>query len=116
MKEHSENSLNEFREKVKKQNSADYFHKLMVILEKASLLEYEIIVKEFKFIVHDPHFTLNDDVVLNVYYSDEDWLKLETLDWQLQYCRDQSLKAHIENIKQNALSKLTPEERAILGV
>jgi len=95
----------------------EYLPKFMALLERATKLNFAVEVKDGKFVVTDRDDYYDSAHYLTADYSEESQNKLDNLAY---YVDDKQKKQDEENrkfqLKQNALNKLSKEERELLGL
>jgi hypothetical protein len=94
---------------------AAYPERLMKVLERASRVGFELTVREGKFHVVE----LNEDFseVLTLEYTEESDLSLDTLFYRVEDVEEERAEANRRDmVRRAALSKLSQEERELLGL
>ncbi len=95
----------------------NYLPRLMRALETASKLNYALEVKEGKFVVYDRNERKPESFHLTAEYSETNQNRLSDLEWKVDYAaREQAEADRKFLVKQVALTKLSKEERELLGV
>ena len=97
--------------------AATYPERLMAMLERATKQNFELEVRDAKFVLSDRDDRRDRPVELTLTYSKENQEALHELDWRVdmkeQAEREAARKAAV---KQAALAKLSKEERELLGL
>lgn len=95
----------------------DYFPKLMSLMERASNVYADISVQNGKFIVSLSSERLQDQYVFSAQYDEESQNFLYTLEYTLERIEQQRAEAERKiKLRNEALAKLSDEERAALGL
>lgn len=97
---------------------AAYPAKLMAALEEATTENnYELTVKNGMFSLRDRDANTDLTLSLTMSYTENSWNALESLEWDLeQYAEERANRERRYAVKQAALSKLSNEEREVLGL
>lgn len=104
-----------YRARLEAEKASDYPIMLMTAIERSASVNYELTVKDAKFLVRDRNS--NARWILSLTYTYDDYEVLEQMIWDIEHEeaeiaeRERKYKA-----KQEALAKLTKEERELLGV
>lgn len=97
--------------------AASYPERLMAMLERATKVNFELEVREGKFVLEDRDDRRDRTVELTLTYSAENQEALHELDWRVDMKEEAQREAERRaNLRRNALSKLTAEEREELGL
>ena len=97
--------------------AATYPQRLMEMLERATNQNFELEVKEGKFVLSDRDDRYERAVELTLEYSRENQEGLHELDWRVDMKEAAQREAERKaQVKRTALSKLTEEEREALGL
>ena len=107
----------EFRKQQEEELRNGYLPYLLKQLGRASKCGFSIKVEEETFVVSYSNYSGNAEVKLPAYFSKNAWGSLYDLEWDLdmeEKKREEELRRI--NIRTSALAKLTPEERAALGI
>lgn len=97
--------------------AATYPERLMEMLERATKVNFELAVREGKFVLSDRDDRRERNVELTLTYSAENQEALHELDWRVDMKEEAEREAERRRlVKQAALSKLTQEERELLGL
>lgn len=100
---------------------SEYSARLMSALEESAKFNFELTVKDGKFVVVDRDRSranwTTDAVELTMDWSDETQMQLENLEFRVGMKAMVAAEAErVRLLKQNALNKLTKEEREALGL
>jgi hypothetical protein len=97
---------------------AAYPAKLMAALEEATTKNnYELTVKNGMFSLRDRDANTDLTLSLTMSYTENSWNALESLEWDLeQYADERANRERRAALKSSALSKLSNEEREVLGL
>ena len=99
---------------------AEYSARLMSALEESAKFNFELTVKSGKFMVVDrdrSRANWTDAFELTMDWSDESQMQLENLEFRVGMKAVVAAEAErVRLLKQNALNKLTKEEREALGM
>ncbi len=93
-----------------------YTERMMAVLERATKMNFEIEVKDAKFVLSDR------DNRYTTFYVLPAWTEFaDTSLWELEYNVEDKEAKHAEaerraNVRKEALSKLSEEEREVLGL
>ena len=94
---------------------AQYPTRLLDALELATSLNYELQVKEAKFVVRNPNE--REEFYLTPMHTRASQDTLQEMEWTLESEQERRAEAHrLYNLKQTALSKLSKEEKELLGL
>lgn len=97
--------------------AATYPARLMAMLERATRQNFELEVRDAKFVLSDRDDRRDRVVELTLEYSTENQEALHELDWRVDVKEQAALEAERKrNARANALNKLTKEERELLGL
>ncbi len=106
----------EFQDAQQQKDREAYPERLMKVLERASNVGYEIKVKDSMFLVSDYNSYLNV-VKLTSTYSEQNTESLNELEYIITVEETRKAEAKRKSeLKTTALSKLTREERDVLGL
>lgn len=113
-KKHKELLLEQYLAEQEAMERAEYFPKLMRVLEAACAMDYELTVRNSLFRLRERGWSPS---WLGAEYSRKNLEKLEEFERELQM-KQETLAEEVrrEKAKQEALAKLTKEEREILGL
>lgn len=104
-----------YQAKLQAENEADYPVMLMNALERSTNVNFVLTVKEFKFLLQSP---TGDEVwTLNPTYTKDDYEVLVHMMWEIEH--EEAVIAERKRkykAKQEALAKLTKEERVLLSL
>lgn len=96
---------------------ATYPQRLMAMLERATKVNFELEVREGKFVLTDRSESGHQPVELTLTYSLDNHEGLCELDWQVDVKEEKEREAERRyQLKQSALAKLTKEERDALNL
>jgi hypothetical protein len=97
--------------------AATYPDRLMAMLERAPNANWELSVKENKFILTDRDESWASVFELTLVYSQKNQDTLNELEWRVE-AKEAEVReaARRYQVKQTALSKLTQEEKELLGL
>lgn len=97
---------------------AAYPAKLMAALEEATTKNnYDLTVKNGMFSLRDRDANTDLTLSLTMSYTENSWNALESLEWDLeQYADERANRQRRAALKSSALSKLSNEEREVLGL
>ena len=96
--------------------AASYPKRLMAMLERATKFDYELTVRDSKFMLVDRDDRSTSAIELGISYSIDSQQELDDLDWRVDLKERQALEAERKRLlRENALRKLTQEERLELG-
>lgn len=101
------------------EEAQEYLPRLMVALERATKEHnYELTVKDGMFVANDRDTRgWNENLRLAPNYSRVDFDNLTSLEWDLQMKDEEKAEARRRaEVRANALSKLTKEEKELLGL
>lgn len=99
------------------EQAATYPDRLMAMLERATNANWELSVKENKFILNDRDETWAPVFELTLVYSQQNQDTLNELDWRLDVKEAEIREsARRYQVKQTALAKLSQEEKDLLGL
>jgi hypothetical protein len=107
--------LEQLAQEEREREQATYPARLMEVLERASRVRFELTVRDSQFRVTQ----LNDEfmVVLTLEYTPESNYELDELRYRLNDIEEQEADAaRREMVRRAALSKLSQEERELLGL
>ena len=97
--------------------AATYPERLMEMLERATKVNFELNVREGKFVLENRNARREPVVVLTPTYSAEGQEALHELEWCVEMKEEEEREAaRKESVRQAALAKLSREEREMLGV
>lgn len=97
--------------------AATYPERLMAMLERATNANWELSVKENTFILNDRDESWAPVFELTLVYSQTNQDTLNELDWRVDVKEAEIREAARRyQVKQTALSKLTKEEKDLLGL
>jgi hypothetical protein len=97
--------------------AATYPQRLMAMLERATKQNFELEVREGKFVLTDRDDHFDRVVELTLTYSTENQEGLHELDWRVDMKEEAEREAARKAaVKQAALAKLSKEERELLGL
>jgi len=104
---------------LKAKEAAEYHTRLMKALEEATKEHYDLIVQDGQFKLMD--YSSSDDrtyaYLFDPSYTVGSWLDLEELEYRLERLAEERAEANrLYKLKQEALAKLTDEEREVLGL
>ena len=93
-----------------------YPQRLMEMLERAQNVNFELTVKDGKFLLNDRDAS-RDIVSLTLTYDTQNERAMQELDWRVDLKEEEEREAQRRALVRNqALSKLTQEERELLGI
>ena len=96
---------------------ATYPQRLMAMLERATKVNFELEVRDAKFVLTDRDDRCDRTVELTLAYSKENQEALHELDWRVDMKEEAEREANRKfAVKQAALAKLSNEERELLGL
>lgn len=100
------------------EQAATYPQRLMAMLERATRVNFELTVEDGKFLLEDrderEHYRV---VALTLEYTQDNQETLHELDWRVDLKEEREREAQRKfQLRQNALNKLTAEERKELGL
>jgi antitoxin component of MazEF toxin-antitoxin module len=99
------------------EQAATYPDRLMEMLERATKQNFELEVREGKFVLSDRDDRRERTVELTLTYSTENQEALHELDWRVDMKEEAEREAARKAaVRQAALSKLSQEERELLGL
>jgi hypothetical protein len=99
------------------EQAATYPQRLMVMLERATKANFELTVKDGEFLLNDRDDRSAGWVVLTMIWSTENEGELQELDWRVELKEEAEREAQRRVMVRNqALNKLSLEEREILGL
>lgn len=97
--------------------AATYPARLMAMLERATKQNWELTVKEGRFLLEDRDDRRDRTVVLTLTYSTENQEALHELDWRVDMKEEAEREAERQrNLRRQAFNKLSQEERDALGL
>jgi antitoxin component of MazEF toxin-antitoxin module len=97
--------------------AATYPARLMEMLERATKQNFELEVRDAKFVLSDRDDRRERTVELTLTYNTENQEALHELDWRVDMKEEAEREAERKRLaKQAALAKLTKEERELLGL
>ena len=97
--------------------AATYPARLMAMLERATKVNFELEVRDGKFVLEDRDDRRDRVVELTLTYSTENQEALHELEWRVDMKEEAEREAERKRLaKQAALAKLTKEERELLGL
>ena len=99
------------------EQAATYPERLMALLERATKANFELEVREAMFFLQDRDNRRNQTVALTLTYSKANEEALQGLDWRVELKEEAEREAQRRVMVRNqALNKLSLEEREILGL
>jgi antitoxin component of MazEF toxin-antitoxin module len=99
------------------EQAATYPARLMEMLERATNQNFELEVREGMFVLTDRDDRRDRTVMLTLTYSTENQEALHELDWRVDMKEEAEREAARKAaVRQSALSKLSKEERELLGL
>ncbi len=97
--------------------AATYPQRLMALLERAQNANFELTVKEGEFLLVDRDARRGETVALTLTYNYEAEVSINELDWRVEMKEEAEREAQRRVLVRNqALNKLSLEEREILGL
>ncbi len=97
--------------------AATYPQRLMAMLERATKANFELTVKDGEFLLNDRDDRSAGWTVLTMIWGTENEGELQELDWRLEIKEEAEREAQRRMLVRNqALNKLTQEERELLGL
>ena len=94
-----------------------YPNRLMAMLERAVKQNYELTVRDAKFVVEDRDARRDSAVELTLTYSRANQEALDELDWRVEAKEEAERQAlYRVQVRNAALTKLSQEEREVLGL
>ena len=97
--------------------AATYPQRLMAMLERATKVNFELEVRDGKFHLEDRDDRRDRAVELTLTYSKENQEALHELDWRVDTKEEREREEQRRyQVRQAALSKLSQEERELLGL
>ncbi len=97
--------------------AATYPQRLMAMLERATKANFELTVKDGEFLLSDRDDRSAGWTVLTMIWGTENEGELQELDWRLEIKEEAEREAQRRMLVRNqALNKLTQEERELLGL
>ena len=97
--------------------AVSYPKRLMAMLERATKFNYELTVRDSKFMLTDRDDRSEPAIELGISYSTDSQQELDELDWRVDLKEREALEAERKRLlRENALRKLTQEERLELGL
>ena len=105
------------REAYEAEMAATYPQRLMSMLERATKVNFELEVREGRFLLTDRDDRRDRVVELTLVYSKENQEGLHELDWRVDVKEEAEREAARRYaVKQAALAKLSKEEKELLGL
>jgi len=99
------------------EQAATYPQRLMAMLERATKANFELTVKDGEFLINDRDDRSAGWVVLTMIWGTENEGELQELDWRLEIKEEAEREAlRRVTVRNQALNKLSLEERQILGL
>ena len=99
------------------EQAATYPQRLMAMLERATNQNFELEVREGKFVLEDRDDRRDRAVELTLTYTRENQEALHELDWRVELKEEAAREAERRyQVRQGALAKLSQEERELLGL
>ena len=97
--------------------AASYPDRLMAMLERAVNQNFELTVRNAKFVVEDRDARRDRTVELTLTYSRANQEALDELDWRVEAKEEADRQAlYRVQVRNAALNKLSQEEREVLGL
>jgi hypothetical protein len=97
--------------------AATYPQRLMALLERATKANFELTVKDGEFLLNNRDAYRAEAVALTLTYSEANEDALQALDWRVELKEEAEREAQRRVMVRNqALNKLSLEEREILGL
>jgi hypothetical protein len=99
------------------EQAATYPQRLMALLERATNANFELTVKDGEFLLNDRDDRSAGWTVLTMIWGTENEGELQELDWRLEVKEEAEREAlRRVTVRNQALNKLSLEEREILGL
>ena len=94
-----------------------YPERLMLVMQRAVNHNFELTMREGKFVVYDRDERRPDEHTMAVTYDGLSESMLSDLDWAVELkAKEEEERTRKERARQAALAKLSKEERELLGV
>jgi hypothetical protein len=99
------------------EQAATYPQRLMAMLERATKTNWELAVRDAKFVLSDRDGCRDRSVELTLTYSTENQEALHELDWRVEIKEEEAREEKRQrNLRRQAFAKLSPEEQQALGL
>lgn len=105
------------REAFEAEMAATYPARLMAMLERATKSNFELEVRDAKFVLQDRDDRRDRTVELTLTYTTENQEALHELDWRVDMKEEEAREAQRQrDLRRQAFNKLSEEERNALGL